>query len=439
MLYGAANGLYSPGLLFAPLSLMGSIFTLLLIFNMFFAKHILEEVLTPPKVAGSVIIVIGVSCVAFGTPSNAKNDFTTTDILHLFNRPIGVLWYVLLFTAVISSALTIVWYERKYPMDLTKVQPEASDMDIEKLQNEVSVVSPQDSNDDGQVGGPPPEWLNEVMSVVYPGSLGLDEAICQLSLQGAMSMLNQCGNDENCHDWPLYVMWLSWVICSLATVLYMRVVFQRFEVTLALPIEYGTLNMANVASGILFYDEVDRMESWELALLLLGAATIGFGIFISRKSALPCYPTAKSEYPADTTIAWVEPNESPRAVEEVGIHPSPICEPTIRPALNTSDVENSTAAELEVLSPVSTRKGTRADLDSPPETPSRDSSPRDSQMVSPGEAAVLGLFAGSVVDDEDVSGNDTNFSRQGSGNALLTRQGSRERLPPLSPTAKARS
>merc|ERR1712072_1471919 len=100
----------------------------------------------------------------------------------------------------------------------------------------------------------------------------------------------------------------------------MRVVFQRFEVTLALPIEYGTLNMGNVASGILFYDEVDRMESWQLALLLLGAAIIGCDILISRKSFLPCCPVAKSECPTDTTIAWAEQYEPPR-IEQVGLHP----------------------------------------------------------------------------------------------------------------------
>merc|ERR1711959_814896 len=134
-LYGLANGLYSPGLLLAPLSLMGSIFTLLLVFNLLFARIILKEVLTPPKVAGAIIILVGVSLVACGTPPDAKNDFTTSDIVDLFHRPAGVFWCLLLLSAVVTSALAIVWYEHRYPMDLAKVQP--TDQDIEANPGEV--------------------------------------------------------------------------------------------------------------------------------------------------------------------------------------------------------------------------------------------------------------------------------------------------------------
>ena len=47
------------GLMFGPMTVLSSVFTTLLIFNLVIANKLLDEKITPPKVAGAVFILIG--------------------------------------------------------------------------------------------------------------------------------------------------------------------------------------------------------------------------------------------------------------------------------------------------------------------------------------------------------------------------------------------
>ena len=49
ILYGVANGLQAASLTLGPLFLLGGVFTLLLVFNLLFARIILNESVTAPK------------------------------------------------------------------------------------------------------------------------------------------------------------------------------------------------------------------------------------------------------------------------------------------------------------------------------------------------------------------------------------------------------
>ena len=62
----------------------------------------------------------------------------------------------------------------------------------------------------------------------------------------------------------------------------MRVVYRKYETTVALPIEYGALNAGNVLVGLLFYQEHRFMDSTQLALALSGTAVILIGIAVGR-------------------------------------------------------------------------------------------------------------------------------------------------------------
>jgi len=60
------------------------------------------------------------------------------------------------------------------------------------------------------------------------------------------------------------------------------IVYKRYEVSIALPIEYGSLNMCTVLSGLLFYEEHVYMQTWQLTMQIVGAALILLGIGIGR-------------------------------------------------------------------------------------------------------------------------------------------------------------
>ena len=80
---------YAGQLSSAPLSLLSSLFTLLLVWNMAFSK-LWGESLTRPKVVGALVILLGVGITAAGTPSNAPTKFTVARIEHLFSQAGGL-------------------------------------------------------------------------------------------------------------------------------------------------------------------------------------------------------------------------------------------------------------------------------------------------------------------------------------------------------------
>lgn len=360
-LYGAANGLYSPSLSMAPLSLMGSIFTLLLVFNMLFSRILLKDVLTPPKVASCLIIVVGVMCVAGGTPTDSKSDFSPPEVVDLFKSPSGALWCMFLLAVLGSTVALIVWYEKTYPLDFVAQQESESDhLEItspsrdgppkyipEKVtdspsdgDSEISTVGVLDMDTDTpttrsrsrsvltHIGDlPPPMWLDSLMAVVYPASLGTDEAICQICLKAAISMLSNCDGDE-CSMWPIFVCWSVWVVASLATTVYMRIVFQRYETTKALPVEYGTVNVLNVASGLFFYHEGSTMANWQLFMLLLGSFIIMLGIGVSTLQHLPFFEVSEDEpeSPIELDAGQVEVECYPGVID--GMMPTPVASKT---------------------------------------------------------------------------------------------------------------
>ena len=76
LVYGAANGLNTAAQQMAPLSLLSGVFTLMIVFNMIFAHIFLREELTPPKLAGSATILLGVFVSLAGTPTGVPTQFT---------------------------------------------------------------------------------------------------------------------------------------------------------------------------------------------------------------------------------------------------------------------------------------------------------------------------------------------------------------------------
>lgn len=93
--YIVANMLFAGSTLLGPLSLNATLFTMLLAWNLMFAKAILGEVLTRPRVVGAVIVVIGAGVSVSGTPLDAPSKFNVTIIGELVQQPLGASFLVL--------------------------------------------------------------------------------------------------------------------------------------------------------------------------------------------------------------------------------------------------------------------------------------------------------------------------------------------------------
>ncbi|CAE8731968.1 unnamed protein product [Polarella glacialis] len=302
VVYGVANAFYAMALPMGPFSLLAAVFTTLLIFNMIFARLLLREELTIPKVGGSLTILVGVCLCLVSSPADVQTEFTPEQVAELASSPQGSFFIVALLCVVLAAVISILVFERKYPAaaaistTASEVLRQTSDSDA-GLQQANAAGTAIDTAHAASSGAKetldevlresqraPSAWLNGCMAFIYPGSLGLDEAICHTAMKASLAMLAS-GDDIN--HWIFYTSVSLWVISAFATVWWMKVVFARYETTTALPVEYGLVNAGSVCSGLLFYREHKFMELWQLALTVVGIVLILLGISCGPLAALP--------------------------------------------------------------------------------------------------------------------------------------------------------
>ena len=109
VLYGGANGLKVVGFQYGPLSVLSSVFTLVLVFNLGLARLILHEWLTVPKVIGSLVIVGGAALAAVGSCQHCEIQFSARQVEGFVSAdpPGGAFYLVVLVSLIIASAVTM--------------------------------------------------------------------------------------------------------------------------------------------------------------------------------------------------------------------------------------------------------------------------------------------------------------------------------------------
>lgn len=351
LIYWVANGLFALSLIYAPLALLGAIFTTLLVWNLLFGWLLLGEKITLIKAAGALCIMIGVALIGIASPSNIPTGYSVTQVESFLNRTVGAVYLGILVTIVVICIVIIAVFERKYPLkdpdepimlkelgetvselpdslmnhkfsqarssrirhsrsntmsksiaitfrkkntqfltntlmrtnglhiveDFDPNSPSPSGMMVE-LSNQITIMHITERNENT------PPWLEKFMGVVYPGSLGLDEGIGHLAMKAFMALLSTCGDKDECGEPILWGMIMIWLVSSLGTLWWLQTVFRRYDVTQALPIEYGAVMACDALSAIIFYMEDSYMEDWQFACTLTGVAVIIFGILVGRYS-----------------------------------------------------------------------------------------------------------------------------------------------------------
>ena len=152
------------------------------------------------------------------------------------------------------------------------------------------------SSADGEAKPVASRRLAALMAVIYPMSLGLLEGITQLTIKGLTSMVFLClgdGMPPCCYQsgW----LWLCVVLfggVGVLTVLWLKIVYTRFEVSRGLPIEYGTVHCSSIAGGLVFYQEYASMDALHFGLSLFGVAVVLLGVACSALRRLPGFTRA---------------------------------------------------------------------------------------------------------------------------------------------------
>ena len=271
IIYGiGSGGTYSVAGLLIPLSLLSALFVTLLVANLFIAKALLGEIPTPAKKAGAAVVLFGATLASVGAPTDAPTEYTSAEVADLFGRTAGAAWFISMGVVVVSSVLAMCIFEARYPT-----------RDLAESKERLAKISPGDPQPDLSDLQLAPGWLEKLMALVYPGSLGLDEAIVHVCLRAGNAMSTTCsrgGCDHWIYPWTLGM----WLCTAMATLWWLRVVFKRYETTVALPVEYGAMTAADVVSGLVFFKETDHMDTWQVTLVICGIVTCLIGIQVGR-------------------------------------------------------------------------------------------------------------------------------------------------------------
>jgi len=73
---------------------LSSVFSTLLVFNLIIASRILGEAVTPPKVAGALLILAGAGITTGATPQGVPKAYTPADVRALLFAPPPYGWLV---------------------------------------------------------------------------------------------------------------------------------------------------------------------------------------------------------------------------------------------------------------------------------------------------------------------------------------------------------
>jgi hypothetical protein len=230
ILYGVANAFKVLAAPCAPWSILSSVWTCLLVFNIIIAKVVLHEKPTWPKVASALVILLGAIVVVLGSPIDARDiQWSAEEFTAGLAEPAALVWTILLFGSVLASIPIIVCFDRRYERPRLESDMSASAVDTGDA---VVETKPRAS-----------ATMERMMLLVFAASLGLDEGIADLLLpKGWQAMLTVCNDPANTHlscghpmIWIAMALWILSAFSS--TFFWMRKVYARYEVTLALPLE----------------------------------------------------------------------------------------------------------------------------------------------------------------------------------------------------------
>jgi len=265
IIYGIANGFYTFGLNFAPLSLCGAIFATVLVFNLAASHCVLGEAITKRKCIGCLVVLGGVLLCMVGAPVDST-QYSASGVAVFALSASGLLYFFTVLLLLVFMIAQVILFEQRHPFNTQ--DPESSQlMSIPGL----------------------PAGQRALMGIVYPASLGIQEGLCQLGLKGFVNMSAAVSSGDT-KDLRHPMFWIN--VCVTAFFCFLALgwlgyVYRRCETSKALPIEYGTVSAVAVLSGLIFFQEHKKVDAVGMAMMLLGIVIIGLGIALGVSGGGP--------------------------------------------------------------------------------------------------------------------------------------------------------
>ncbi|ORX93390.1 hypothetical protein K493DRAFT_375270 [Basidiobolus meristosporus CBS 931.73] len=249
------GSLFSIG--FLPIIILAPLGAITLITNAICAKLILGDSFPMQSILATGLIVLGAVTIAlFGTVLEPNHSLD--DLIFLYQRQPFIIYITVVFL-LLSLIIAATKFLEKV---LARIQ-----IDHETTYSAVSAVALVK--------------MKLLLGSLYAFISGtLSSHTLMFAKGGVELLLITILERRNQFDRPL-----SWVIalavlCSaLLQLYYLNKSLQLCDTLLLVPISFCAYNVSSLCNGLVYYNQWDRLEWWQLILVILGVAVLSLGVF----------------------------------------------------------------------------------------------------------------------------------------------------------------
>jgi len=346
-IYFSANGIYSVAVSFAPITLLAAVFSLTIVVNAACSVYFLGDQIPRIAYVGYFFVLLG--AVIYTVSFRAEVcHYGGEELVEVLLSPLAIAYWVCALLIAIGGYYFAHKFEKKYPLmneeeddKNNTIQPHSAgtivnvdDFGTDPLETNNTKTQPHsagtivDVDDFGTdpletnntkteiTDNLPPPNINLLARVIYPATLGMIETIGQLILKAINSLLTTSvfsDDDKDSdnttssqsilaadEDFPNDIgLWIALVIFGgialIGIIKFLRLVYARFEITGAFPIEFGILTFSSVIGGFVVYRDytyvTDSLTWCYIALasvsILGGISIVAYGSWEARQHNTP--------------------------------------------------------------------------------------------------------------------------------------------------------
>jgi len=320
-IYFSANGIYSVAVSFAPITLLAAVFSLTIVVNAACSVYFLGDQIPRIAYVGYFFVLLG--AVIYTVSFRAEVcHYGGEELVEVLLSPLAIAYWVCALLIAIGGYYFAHKFEKKYPLMNEEEDDKNNTIQPHSAGTIVNVddfgTDPLETNNTKTeiTDNLPPPNINLLARVIYPATLGMIETIGQLILKAINSLLTTSVFSEDDkdsdnttssqsilaadEDFPNDIgLWIALVIFGgialIGIIKFLRLVYARFEITGAFPIEFGILTFSSVIGGFVVYRDytyvTDSLTWCYIALasvsILGGISIVAYGSWEARQHNTP--------------------------------------------------------------------------------------------------------------------------------------------------------
>ena len=277
IIYFSANGIYAVALSFAPVSVLAAVFSLTIVANATCANLLLGDRVLRTALPGYIAVLAG--SVVFSLTVQAEVcHFGGEELIQVMTSPLAFFYWACMAVIVLGGMVYAWKFEKAFSLVVKATEDAPTSFAVFDNENSEEVNEAKE----------PSSIELLTAGFIYPASLGATEAVGALILKAVNSLFTTLATDEDDPEEPAnnhLSLWIGLlgvgVFIFAGIVTWLRLVYSRFEITAAFPVEFGMLTFASVVGGFMVFEDHQYVASawawvWVIcaSLLILGGIAI---------------------------------------------------------------------------------------------------------------------------------------------------------------------